>query len=226
MTLNEVSYLVLEMLRSGHVVDDERLDLRLIKDWIDLKRAQYIRNQLSQNPSNRINLNLYQNLDVTVAVQDVTDVGDYPYSGNTIQSYKIVESSTDIPAILEIKSGPLIYSLESQDKMKLPFSVVDYDYMRFAGNGKFNTNLIFGSLRDNKIYFKYNTFFDTYDTVVLRAVFENPRDVAGFDDDTSEYPANLGLIEYIKNGILDIDTKIFMIDRSDEDNDSSGNITN
>lgn len=226
MTLNEVSYLVLEMLRSGHVVDDERLDLRLIKDWIDLKRAQYIRNQLSQNPSNRINLNLYQNLDVTVAVQDVTDAGDYPYSGNTIQSYKIIESSTDIPAILEIKSGPLIYSLESQDKMKLPFSVVDYDYMRFAGNGKFNTNLIFGSLRDNKIYFKYNTFFDTYDTVVLRAVFENPRDVAGFDDDTSEYPANLGLIEYIKNGILDIDTKIFMIDRSDEDNDSSGNITN
>ena len=224
MTLNELSFMCLEMLRAGHVVDDERLDLRLIKDWIDLKRAQYIKNQLSQNPSNRLNLNLYQNLNVTVVVQNVTNAGDYPYTNDTTQLYKIVESSTDIPTILETKSGPLIYSLESQDKMKLPFSVVDYDYMRFAGNGRFNTGLIFGSLRDNKIYFKYNAFFDTYDTVVLRAVFENPRDVTGFNDATSEYPANLGLIEYIKNGILDIDAKVFMMDISDETNDASGDI--
>lgn len=224
MTLNEISFMCLEMLRAGHVVDDERLDLRLIKDWIDLKRSQYIKNQLSQNPNSRLNLNLYQSLPVTVAVQDVIDAGDYPYIDNTVQLYKIVESETDIPAILENKGGPIIYSLESQDKMKFPFSFVDYDYMRFAGNGKFNTKLIFGSLRDNKIYFKYNSFFDTYTSIILRAVFENPRDVIGFDDSTSEYPANAGLVEYIKNGIIDADAKLFVNNPADEINDASGKI--
>jgi len=224
MVLNEIAYMCLEILRAGHVVDDERLDLRLIKDWIDLKRAQYIKNQLSQNPNSRLNLNLYQTLPVTVVVQTVTDVGNYPYADATTQLYKIVESSTTIPAILENKNGPIVYSLESQDKMKLPFSFVDYDYMRFAGNGKFNTGLIFGSLRDNKIYFKYNAFFDTYTSVVLKAVFENPRDVTGFSDSTSEYPANLGLIEYIKNGILDMDGKAFITNPTDEINDASGKI--
>ena len=118
----------------------------------------------------------------------------------------------------------MIYSLESQDKMKLPFSFVDYDYMRFAGNGKFNTGIIFGSLRDNKIYFKYNTFFDTYTDVVLKAIFENPRDVTGFNEETDEFPANAGLIEYIKNGVMDLDIRMFLQAREDEINDSSGEI--
>lgn len=222
MTLNEISFAILEMLRAGHVVDDERLDIRLIKDWIDLKRAQYIRNQLTQNPNSRLNLNLYQTLNVTVSVVTVTDNADYPYSNDTTQLYKIVESSTSIPAILENKTGPIIFSLESQDKMKLPFQFTDYDYMRFAGNGKFNSGLIFGSIRDNKLYFKYNTYFDTYTTVVLKAVFENPRDITGFNDDTTEYPANAGLIEYIKNGILGMDAKSFILNPTDETNDASG----
>lgn len=226
MTLNGISFMCLEMLRAGHVVDDERLDLRLIKDWIDLKRSQYIKNQLTQNPNSRLNLNLYQSINVVVAVGNVTDNADYPYANDTTQLYKIVESASSIPAVLEGRNGPIIYSLESQDKMKLPFQFVDYDYMRFAGNGKFNTNLIFGSLRDNKLYFKYNTYFDTYTTVVLKAVFENPRDITGFNDNTTEYPANAGLIEYIKNGILDTDAKLFIINPSDEINDASGDIKN
>ena len=224
MTINEIAYMCLEILRGGNVVDDERMDIRLIKDWIDLKRAQYIKNDMNTNPNNRINLNLYQTLPVVIAADIVEDAGDYPFANSTTQSYEIIESTTTIPAILEGKNGPLIYSLESQDKMKLPFSIVDYDYMRFAGNGKFNQGIIFGSLRDNKIYFKYNSLFETYTNVVLRAIFENPRDITGFVDDTSEYPANLGLIEYIKNGVMDLDFRMFLVARSDENNDATGEI--
>jgi len=224
MKLNSIAYMVLEILRGGNVVDNERLDIRLIKDWVDLKRAQYIKNELNTNPNNRINLNLYQTLPVTVDITPVVDAGDYPFANSTTQLYEIVESTTNIPAILEGKNGPMIYSLESEDKMKLPFSVVDYDYLRFSGNGKFNSGIIFGALRDNKIYFKYNEQFYTYPNVKLRAIFENPRDVAGFDEDTDEYPANLGLIEYIKNGVLDLDLRMFLAARSDENNDGTGEI--
>ena len=88
MLYKELSCMILEILRGGNVVDDESLDIRLIKDWIDLKRAQYIKNELSQNPNNRINLNLYQTLAVEVAVVDpVTDAGDYPYANATTQLY-------------------------------------------------------------------------------------------------------------------------------------------
>ena len=224
MTLNEISYMCLEILRQGSIVDDERLDTRLLKDWINLKRAQFIKNSVSQNPSDRINLNLYQTIEVTVDVIDVTDAGDYPYINSTTQLYEIVESTTTIPTIVEGKSGPLILSLESEDLMKLPFSVVDYNHLRVAGNGKFNSKIIFGAIRDNKIYFKYNEFFDTYTTVVLRAIFEDPRAVSGFDDETSRYPADLGLIEYIKNGILQIDLKAFLMGVADEENDATGEI--
>ena len=228
MTLNEIAYMCLEILRQGSIVDDERLDIRLLKDWINLKRAQFIKNSVSQNPSDRINLNLYQTIEVTVDPIDVIDAGDYPYTNSTTQLYEIVESTTTIPTIIEGKSGPLILSLESEDLMKLPFSVVDYNHLRFAGNGKFNSRIIFGAIRDNKIYFKYDAFFDTYTTVILRAVFEDPRQVGTeavpYDDETTRYPADLGLIEYIKNAILQIDLKAFLSGVPDEENDATGEI--
>lgn len=224
MTLTELSYLCWELLRKGSIVDDERLDIRMLQDWIHLKRAEYIRNTLSKNPNNRISLNMYQSLSVPVSVAGVEDAGDYPYSNSTTQLYEIVSSDSTIPRILEGKSGPLILSLESEDLMKLPFSVVDFDYLRFAGKGRFNSNIIFGSIRDNKVYFKYHPFFDTYQTVVLRAVFENPSDVTGFDADTTDYPVDAPLMEYIKNGILDVEIKNFLRGETDEASDSSGEI--
>lgn len=226
MTLNEISFMCLETLRQGHIVDDERLDIRLIKDWINLKRSQYIKNLLSQNPNDRISLNLYQILPLTVEITGVVDAGDYPYINATTQLYEIVESTETIPTIVEGKSGPLILSLESEDLMKLPFSVVDYNYLRFAGNGRFNSGIIFGAIRDNKVYFKYNEFFEEYTDVILRAIFEDPRQVPEFNDNTSVYPADLGLIEYVKNAVLQIDLKLWMNGVVDENNDATGEIRN
>lgn len=223
MTLNEIAYMILESIRNNEIMDDENLDIRLIYDWIDLKRAQYIKNQRSKNPNGRLNLNLYQKIDVEIEVDILIDAGFYPYQ-SAKEDDKIVQSIDEIPTIIEDKGGPIILTIESQDLMKLPFSVVDYDYMRVAGNGKFNKNLIFASIRDNRIYFKYNEFFDSYTNVVIRALFENPRDVSGFSPITSRYPANLGLIEYIKNGIFDSDIKMIFSGRSDEINDADGTI--
>lgn len=224
MTLNELAYMVLETARQNHIVDDERLDNRLIMDWIDLKRAQYIRNSHSTNPSDRINLNFYQTIPLGVYVDNVYDAGNYPYSNDTTQLYKIVVSE-DIPSIVEDKSGPMILTIESDDLMKLPFSIVPYDHMRFAGNGRFNSNLIFASVRDNKIYFKYNSFFDSNHLVHIRAVFENPRDIPDFSITNDRYPASLELIEYIKNGIYDVDFRAMnQLGSTDEINDSTGEI--
>jgi hypothetical protein len=224
MTIVEIAYMVLETMRSHHLVDDDRIDIRLVMDWIDLKRGKYIKDQRAKNPNSRLNLNLYQSIELGVFVDNVFDAGHYPYVNDTTQIYKIVESDT-IPAIIEDAGGPMILSIESEDLMKLPFSVVDFDYMKFAGNGKFNRNLIFTSVRDNKVYFRYNQFFDSHDIVIIRAVFESPREVPGYDIDKSRYPANHGLIEYIKNGIYDLELKTMLeLGRTDEVNDATGEV--
>lgn len=224
MTFNEVAYMILETIRENHIVDDERLDIRLIKDWVNMKRAQFIKNSRTNNPNGRTNLNLYQLIDVTVEVSNSTDAGNYPYANATTQLYKIVNSTVEIPTIIEDRSGPMILSLESEDNMKLPFSVVDYDHLRFAGNGRFNTSIIYGAIRDNLVYFKYNTFFDTYTDVKLRAIVEDPRLVGTFDDDVDRYPADLGLIEYIKNAVFDKDVRMLFTAKTDEVNDSDGKV--
>lgn len=223
MTLNEIAYMVLEAIREGHIVDDERLDTRLIYDWIDLKRSQYIKNQRTTNPNGRLNLNLYQSQTMDIEVLPLVDQGLYPFQ-SLKEDISIVQTIDEIPTIVEDKGGPIILNIESIDLMKLPFSVIDYDYMRSAGNGKFNKNLIFTSIRDNRVYFKYHEFFDTYTEIVIKAIFENPRDVDGFDPLNTRYPANLGLIEYVKNGIFDIDIKMLFAGQADEINDGSGEI--
>lgn len=224
MTLIEIVYMILETVRENHIVDDERLDERLIMDWIDLKRAQFIKNSYSVNPNNRLNLNLYQSIELGVFIDNVYDAGDYPYVDSVTQLYKVAVSE-DIPSILENKNGPMILTIESDDLMKLPFSVVDYDHMRFAGNGKFNSNLVFAAIRDNKVYFKYNKFFDDNFLVHIRAIFEKPRQVPNFDATTDRYPVSLDLIEYIKNGVFDKDFKtILQLGMSDNLNDASGEI--
>lgn len=223
MTLTEIGYMVLETIRSGHVVDDERLDKRLIYDWVDLKRAQFITRSMTNNPNNRLNLNFYQSMDLTLVNTDLTDAGNYPYVSSGYEDTEIFISEETVPPIIEIKSGPLILSIESEDLMKLPYTLVSFDQLRWAGNGKFNTSIIFTALRDHKIYFKYNELLDTYDSVVLRAVFENPRDVTGFDED-SDYPISGDLLESIKNAALEVDVQVFYNSKSDEVSDSSGKI--
>jgi len=224
MTQQELSYMCWEILRAGHVVDDERLDIRLLYDWVDLKRAKFIEQSVSKNPNSRISLNMYQKLPVTIDISMVTDAGDYPYVNDTTQIYEIIQSTTDIPRIIEGKNGPLVLSLESQDAMKLPFSLVDYDYLRFSGNGKFNKNIIFGSIRDNKLYFKYNEFFEEYTNVILRAVFESPSDISGYDKEVSPYPIDLSFQDYIKSAILEEDISKFLKGVTDEASDSTGEI--
>jgi len=232
MTLTEITHLILETVREGHVVDDERLSHRVIKDWVTMKRSQYIKNMRggggtsgTLNPNGEISLAYYQKIPVTVQVKSsVEDAGDYPFINTTTQLYKVVESTATIPSIVNGRLGPMIMSIESEDEMKLPFSHVSYNQMQMSGNGRFNHALVYGSIRDNKLWFKYNSFFDNYTNVIIRAVLENPTDLSGFNEETDEYPADPGLIEYIKNGIFDKDIRMFYAGRADEISDSSGEI--
>lgn len=226
MTLPEIRYMILEEIRNNMIVDDERIDFRLLDKWIMMKRALFLKN-VTTNSTSRINLAHYQTITVTVSVKSNSFLDEYPFDQTNDpdrQLIKTVESTTEIPNIIENRYGPIVYSIESTDKMKLAFSFVDFDYMKVVGNGRFNRNLIFASVRDKILYFKYNTFFDTHTSVILKALFEDPTQVPDFDKEEDEYPCNADLIEYIKNAIFKEDISMIFKGKSDEVNDASGNI--
>lgn len=220
MKLKEITYLVLEELRNNNIVDDEDLDLRLIEAWVTIKRNVLLEQRLSSGK--RINMNNMQELAVTLEeVVSYDTQSAYPYANLTTQDYTIWQSTTTIPNIIEGRKGPGVYSLMSTDKMKLPFSFVEYNHMKMAGNGRFNSSFIYGSLRDHILYFKPNTYFDTDPNCIISAIFEDPRNVTGFNVDTDNYPCSDDIVEAIKNSIFDKDFRVILNSQSDTENNAN-----
>ena len=229
MTLEQISYMILEGIRAHNIVDDENIDIRLIDAWVQLKRIQYLRNVI-KNPFERVSLINYQVYPITVGVVDITPVSEYPFD-NTLdpnrQLMKIIKSTTTVPTIIESNSGPLVYSVETTDQMKFSFSFVDYDYLKVAGNGRFNSSLVFAAIRDSYLYLKYNAIFDGLSPIIslnLRAVFTDPTVIPGFDRSATEYPCSGEVIEYIKNGIYDKDLKVALTTKADTENNANGEV--
>lgn len=226
MKLNELAYMVAELVQSNKIVDDSELDLRLIKDFIKLKRATFLKNKA--NSGYDININNTQLVTFTVAeIDSIATPAAYPFSNTTTQKYTVFKSTSTIPRILENKSGPLVLEFGNSDINKYGYQFVPYEYLKFCGNGKFNSGLVYGALRDQYIYLQQrtgDTFLTNNPNGVIRAVFEDPTDVSGFDDETSEFPCSLDIIEYIKNSIFDVEFKIML--SSPEDNENSANDEN
>lgn len=223
MTLTEIAYMCLEQIRSNKIVDDEEIDLRLIKDWIKLKRATFLKNK--SNTNHRINLNNVQYQPFTIEkINTIVTPVAFPFADTTIQKYTIFKSIETIPGIVEGKLGPLILDLSNNDINKLNYKVVSFDNLRFTGNGLFNSKLVYAALRDEYIYLQQksdDTFLSANLNCIIGAVFNNPADVTGFDADISDYPCSLDVIEYIKNAIYDTEFKVWLNSKEDELNNAN-----
>ena len=212
MLLSEISYSILEYLRGGSIVDDERLDIRLIQSMVPIKRAAYL-SELASSGRPLANATTQR---LPIVVSKVVDVN--PAVSN-------IYRSQSIPNILNCFKGHLIDEVSSLEAYQFKFSVVPYDRLRFSGEGKFNRNIIYVSYYGNYLYFK--TKDDQLETLTdcnLWAVFEDPADVIGFNVDTMDYPIDLQGIDYIKEAIFKMDINLFINGRADEVSDSSGEI--
>lgn len=210
MTISEISYLILETLREGQIVDDERLDIRLIHSFIPTKRAEYLQNIIDKglySPENA-----YQSIDLSVTTE----------SSNNI-NYTVASES--IPNILNTKYGYSIHSVSSPDINQYDFTLVNNSHFKMAGNGKFYANAIFCTKIGDKLYFKSkNPVLNTLESCTINAIFEDPLDVSSFDEENDDYPIDIQGIEYIKKSVYNTDVKMFMSGVADEVSDSSGEI--
>lgn len=211
MTLPEVTYAVLEIIREANIVDDERIDLRLLERFVHSARADFIVKYLdtSKEPIE----NTVQFFDATMeAVSD--GIGT------------VIRSSTTIPEPLDTKFGLTILEIYPKgDILAIPFSFVEFNRLRFCGKNIFNLNNIFTSYRDGYLYAKSTN--DTHrllEDITVKIIANNPTDIPNYDKETDRYPINESIFKYIKDMILKTDIRLLIAGISDEVNDATGDI--
>lgn len=220
MILKDIANLLIETARNARVVDDERIDPRLLYDFIKLKRNNYIKNHLNQKQY--IELNTLQTIRLTLTPYDsaLDRTGTDALSLGT----KILRTA-EVPKMIEYRSGPAVYEVSVADIISHTIQYVPFDRLRWCGNGVANKNMLFTGFYEDRFYVKSNSEMEKpLKYFVLTAIFTDPTEVTGFDEDTDEYPINDYMIDYLKNDIISSDIKTILSTKSDEVNDSTGAI--
>jgi hypothetical protein len=217
MTLRDVSYSILEIVRNSNIVDDERIDIRLIDNFVNQKRAEL----LSINKTSAGNELLSQSTTIKVV------------SENNSLPNPILKSVLPVPNFINNAYGPLVYEIKGTFSTSLPFIFVPFDRLRWSGNGFMNQNNIFASIDDNYLYIKSkNSSFKMLEDISISGVFEDPLSVLDINGDplitvdSGRYPINGELFNTIKNLVIKESLMVMLKTNSDEINDSSGLIHN
>ena len=217
-------------IRRQKLYDDDQLDDRLMKDWIKDQRALWLRNEMNKPRS--VDEQIIQTLGcVPLEVADKSSCPSY------LTDYHILQTNVDIPKTIELNNGDGIIEIGYVDKMAYPTSYVTLQRLRFAGNGKFNRNIIHVARHGQRILLKTTAGAQNYGNYLrylrIRGVFEDPEAVANFThvngdpcySDSDDFPMNRWMWNYIKEAIKQANFKELITAPTDEINDASENLT-
>ena len=219
-TLKELSYDIYQHIRSNSS-DDDSVDLRNIKYWIRTQRNLWLKNILAKYKVTSPNI--------------IQDLGTLSLELSGI--YK--RTTIDLPRFLTINQepqiirvGPVTLSAIGKD-----YSVIPYQQSKFINSGRFNTNVVFAFLHNNRIYIAGSasiigtTTLNGLTTLNVRGVFEDPLDVTWYGSPVNiaftedmEYPIDEGFIPYIKGEILKADVISALKAPQDPSNNASNDL--
>lgn len=221
-TLNEITYNILMTVRP-HLVDDEDLTIEKIQHDINIKRSLYIRNELNRIRS--LDISYIQPLGcVEMELANPVDCCiDVPID------CKLLRSKEVIPNAIELHNKKLITRVGPIIKTLPKFSFVPYERFIFSGNGEYNTETIFATLHEGRIYLKSNNSnVNLIKYIDVQGVFEDPREVGKFKNcedqpcysDDDKYPMNMWMEDYIKNALIEEYTRYTLRAPKDAENDA------
>lgn len=217
MTLSEITYDLLEVVRNANIIDDERIDIRQIEYWVHNQRALWIKRKLDKIKDFDDNLLQYTNTELEVVNRSIEP---------TLESdYRIMRTVDILPPTIELNYGNAILEISSPDVAIKNFTLVPFDQLRFSGFGRFNKNHIFVAIRDGYRYVKYsdtNNSPFTLKRIIERACYQNPTLVPGFNKELDQYPLNHEMIDFMKGEIVKSNFNWILTTRADETNDANG----
>jgi hypothetical protein len=218
MLLEDITNAILEIVRAGSVVDDEKIDYRLIESFVKQKRAIYIQSLFDGGKS--IPEQMSQYIPITI-VADTTTAG-------------IRTTTNTLPKFLSTRFGPAIQEVTSINLNQYPFRVVNNGFFRVVGEGKFSSRFVYVTWRDGALKFKSKDItFMNMESALVKAVCEDPEEaytislqgvVIPFDQDLDQFPIDMQCFDFIKTEVINEDLRKLVGGISDTVNDASGDI--
>jgi hypothetical protein len=213
-------------IRQLNLYDDDKLDDRLIKFWINNQRSLWLRNDM--NKPHDVDESIIQPLVDKLEVADRSLVPVY------LTGYSVLRTVHDIPKPIELNNGDGIMEVGPVDEIARRFSYVNISRARFAGNGRWNSRVIFAfryGLRflviskdmESGSFLKYMRYLK------IRGVFYNPEELANFThvdgspcySDNDDYPMNEWMWNYIRDQITKDNFELVTNAPTDKVNDAN-----
>tara|TARA_R110002050_G_scaffold69859_2_gene151013 strand:- start:2510 stop:3175 length:666 start_codon:yes stop_codon:yes gene_type:complete len=219
MTLDEIAYNLLNLMRGGRSSNDEHISLEQIKFNIKHYRAMFIRRDYAKNQ--HVSTSLEQ------------DIGCVPLI--KIDGSKCCNLPTDCPVFRTERKLPKTVRFNFKDAFTFigkpngtgtipkiePYEV---EYLQYD---KFTKNQTKYYLIDDHVYV-YNP--NGLDAINIRGVFEDPEDVHEWDtcngncyDNQTDYPLPLDMLSAINTGLLQGELAILMNSPNDGELDRQQN---
>lgn len=201
-SLNKLIYELIEIYRA-RVKDSDRLDERLVADWIQTQRSRLLKQKFSKSMY-MIDESFVQDLgQVTVeAVSAINTTVDLGLNKNMLRT------SIEIPKTIEGREGVGTFTrIGPADKLSERFNIVTYDRALYSGYGRFNRDQIYAFVLGDRVYLisKSGTHLKLR-YIDIRGVFQNPILAARiktptwtFDDD---YPISQSMVDDLKKLII------------------------
>lgn len=224
-TLNQIAYEIFEIVR-GNISDDDDISIEQIKDMVHDTRAKFLKQKFDKNV--RVIDNAYTQ---SLGALEIEPVDSSSHS--TIRSGRYMyRTKREIPSTIPrhnyegtfVRIGPA-------DQLGVEYNLVSYNRALFSGNGRFNKNMIFCFLRDNKIYLISSSglYHKGVQFIDVIGVFENPSQVAMFKDvngnslysDDMRYPVSRSMKDDIVNSIVREKFAVQVEAKSDKLNDGT-----
>ena len=216
MTLNEIAYNVLNLVRGGRSSNNDYISLDQIKFNIRYYRAMLIRRDFARN--GMITRHLEQDLGCLNLIKvDASKCCNLPIE------CAVYRTEVKIPKTIRFNFEEAITHVGDVTGMgTIPF--VHSSAIQFLPYDKYTKNKMKAYMIEDYLYI-YNA--EGLGFINVRGVFENPEDVSSFDcdgsecyDDNMDYPLPLDMVETITKGIMAGELVLLSGSKNDTTNDT------
>lgn len=228
-TLNEIAYDLLNLIRAGRSAASETISIDQIKFWVVNTRAQLIRNEA--NKQRTIDPELIQDLGC-LEVEAV----DAALCCNISVDCNVVRTKKRIPGFIEINQKPLITRVGPINRTSPQYDLIPIERLPFEFQNKFTKNQIKSYIHGDYIYLaghKDNPDVFTLSHINVAGVFEDPRSITDFEcenepcyTDDGSFKIKRWMIEQMKAQILELDLKVIASSYIDKTSDSKADLEN
>lgn len=211
-TLNSIIEDILLESRNNNISESDQLSRLQIEQWITEYRTLLIKRDIDRgkeiNPMYMQEINGIQLEDVDASNSPLIQTGK-----------KIKSTSITIPKTIDFNQFTGLLAVT--DIFGNIIQLISENRSKYIQNRKYTGSDIYAYIKNSKLYFIGATDLEY---VSIRGIFEDPRDIPGYEDMDSPYPIPASMLMELKELIFTKEIDIVAI--SDSTNDGRNDVSN